>query len=198
MQAQYARGVYNYLCKRAIVIGMRMTYEQATKRYENVMRLKKDGASVKEIAQLYGITRQAIEDSIRRGPPRKDSGWSNLLTTHNLSHLQGRERARALVRIRDNFTCQDCGAVRTADEVSSYNKTVKGKTSLGKLKSLDVHHLGGMCGKNSRGYDSLEDVPNMITLCHKCHFNRPEHTTWNEEYRANRKKAREERKLSKI
>ena len=159
------------------------------------MRLKKTGATVKEIAQLYGITRQAIEDSIKRGPPRKDSGWSNLLTTHNLSHLEGRERARALVRIRDNFTCQDCGLVRTAEEVASYNK--KQKTLKGKLKSLDVHHLGGMCGKNSRGYDRIEDVPNMITLCHKCHYNRPEHNMWNEEYRANRKKAQEARKLSK-
>lgn len=75
---------------------------------------------------------------------------------------QGRERTREIVRYRDNHTCQSCG-----------HKWGKGE------RSLDVHHLGGLCGKKSLGYDSVKDLDTLITLCHKCHFNHPEHTLHN-------------------
>jgi transposase-like protein len=68
---------------------------------------------------------------------------------------QGRELTRFKVRERDNFTCQDCG-----------KKWKEGE------RHFDVHHLNGMCGKKSRGYDKLEDMDGLVTLCHKCHFNR--------------------------
>lgn len=96
-----------------------------------------------------------------------------VLGRNGLGHLKGRERARMQVRIRDNFTCQDCGLRRTHREVTRYNKKVSGLK--GKMKNLDVHHTGGMCGKNSRGYDRVEDIEGMTTLCHRCHYNRPEH-----------------------
>lgn len=80
-----------------------------------------------------------------------------------LSGKQGADRARMMVRIRDNFTCQDCSKRRTPDEV-------KGTS----LRLLDVHHLNGMCGKKK--YDSVNDLSGMVTLCHKCHFNHPEHS----------------------
>lgn len=68
--------------------------------------------------------------------------------------VSGRDLVRFRVRSRDNFTCQDCGKV-----------WVEGK------RHFDVHHLNGLCGEKSRGYDSEKDMCGLITLCHKCHFN---------------------------
>lgn len=78
--------------------------------------------------------------------------------------MTGRDYTRHLVRVRDNHTCQDCGERRTPKQVKKTKKRL-----------FDVHHLNGMCGKKSRGYDSVMDISGLITLCHKCHFNRPEH-----------------------
>lgn len=87
---------------------------------------------------------------------------------------QGRELTRHKVRFRDKFTCQSCGSVRTPEEVRSHNKKLK--TGKGKIKMFDVHHLGGKCGKKSKGYDNAKDMDTLVTLCHKCHYNHPEHT----------------------
>ncbi len=86
----------------------------------------------------------------------------------DFNHLGGRERTRVLVRIRDGFTCQSCGDFRSPLMVQDYNKKLK--TEKGKIKSFDVHHLNGECGKNSRGYDDVESLDGLVTLCHKCHF----------------------------
>jgi len=72
---------------------------------------------------------------------------------------EGRDYVRALVRQRDLYTCQDCNRVWIEGE-----------------RNFDIHHLNGECGKNSRGYDRKEDIHKLITLCHKCHFNRPDHS----------------------
>ncbi len=77
----------------------------------------------------------------------------------------GREHTRMAVRARDEFKCQDCGLVLFPDEARKLGKRL-----------FDVHHLNGLCGKKSRGYDRLSDMDGLVTLCHKCHFNRPEHT----------------------
>lgn len=74
--------------------------------------------------------------------------------------LQGRDRTRELVRIRDNHICQDCG-----------------KKWIEQKRRFDVHHLNGLCGKMSKKYDKVTFLENMVTLCHKCHYNRPEHRT---------------------
>ena len=73
--------------------------------------------------------------------------------------LSGRDYTREVVRIRDKYTCQDCQRIWNSGE-----------------RRFDVHHLNGLCGKKSRGYDSVIDISGLITLCHKCHYNRPEHT----------------------
>lgn len=99
----------------------------------------------------------------------KDVGRADLLVRLRqlgYANAEGRDRVRMLVRIRDNFTCRDCGEVRLPSECG------KGKRY---ERNLDIHHLGEMCGQNSRGYDSLDAIDDLITLCHKCHFNRPEH-----------------------
>lgn len=94
---------------------------------------------------------------------RPQSEQTQFLIEHGSN--QGRERTRMLVRMRDNFTCQDCGAVRTPEMAKKEGKRL-----------FDVHHLNGLCGKKSRGYDKEEDIGGLVTLCHKCHFNRPEHS----------------------
>ncbi len=81
----------------------------------------------------------------------------------NSKNYLGRERTRVLVRMRDDFTCQDCGAIRLPTECGNGKKY---------KRSFDVHHTNGECGKKSRAYDKTSDLSGMITLCHKCHFNR--------------------------
>lgn len=82
-----------------------------------------------------------------------------------LREATGRDYVRMKVRIRDNFTCQVCGDVRTPEETFHTG-----------ARLFDIHHLHGMCGKNSRGYDRLSDIDKLITVCHRCHFNHPEHS----------------------
>lgn len=72
--------------------------------------------------------------------------------------LQGRDVTRELVRRRDNYECQDCHK----------------KWKIGERR-FDCHHINGMCGKLTKKYESAKHISGMITLCHKCHFNRPEH-----------------------
>jgi len=79
---------------------------------------------------------------------------------------EGRERNREIVRYLYDYTCQTCGSVWEEGQ-----------------RSFDIHHLGGMCGKRTRSYDSLEDIDILLPLCHKCHFNHPEHTLKSKQYK---------------
>lgn len=152
-----------------------MTHKEAVARYNKWVALKKKGATVQEIGDMYGISRQAVSERLKKGEPKNASGdeRKGILALNGMGHLTGRNRSRMLVRIRDEFTCQDCGSMRLPEEVANHNK--KKKTLVGRIKLYDVHHTHGQCGKNSRGYDSTVDISKMITLCHKCHYNRPEH-----------------------
>lgn len=105
------------------------------------------------------------------------------LYLRNIGKNKGRERTRELVRIRDNHTCLDCGKKILTKDIIKHN--LKIKTLKTKLKALDVHHINGQCGKNSTGYDSTKNLSGMITLCHKCHFNRPEHKCKSTKFRQN-------------
>ena len=75
--------------------------------------------------------------------------------------MGGRGHNRMRVRERDNFTCQDCGEIRTPETATKQGKRL-----------FDVHHLNGLCGKKSKGYDTVSELGVLITLCHKCHYNR--------------------------
>lgn len=145
----------------------RNTFEYYKERYFIVLELRKKGVTLKEIARRYGITYQAIEYIIKKGVPIQRTRKQKIKKTidpereklmEKLYLFEGRDRNREMVRIRDNYTCQDCS-----------KKWIEG------TRRFDVHHLNGLCGKKSRGYDSVSSLETMITLCHKCHFNRPEH-----------------------
>ena len=91
----------------------------------------------------------------------------NNLTQYNLTQLTGmksgsKDRYRELVRIRDNYTCQNCG-----------KKWEKG------MRRFDVHHLdeeresaeNNPKLKNTVCKWDREHMDRMITYCHKCHLN---------------------------
>jgi len=69
-----------------------------------------------------------------------------------------RNRTRELIRIRDNFTCQKCG-----------KKWIIGQ------RRFDVHHKDFNKEKSRKADNYEKEKDNMITLCHKCHLNLPEH-----------------------
>ena len=137
-----------------------------------MLRMRQRGMTFQEIANYYGVSRQAINNRIRKGEPRNPSVRGRVYGRGH--HRKGRGRARHLVRLRDDFTCQDCRARRTLRQVQRYNSKIKGLK--GRIKLFDVHHQDGRCGKLSRGYDTTMDLDGLVTLCHRCHFNRPEHT----------------------
>mgnify|MGYP003393995069 CR=1 FL=1 len=71
------------------------------------------------------------------------------------TNLTGRDFSRELARVRDNHTCQLCFKIWRVGE-----------------RRFDMHHLNGLCGKLSTKYENTRDMlPNVLTLCHRCHFN---------------------------
>ncbi len=72
---------------------------------------------------------------------------------------QGIDFTREKVRIRDNQICQECG-----------KKWIEGQ------RKFDIHHLNGLCGKKTHKYDKVSEMGGLLTLCHKCHYNRPDHS----------------------
>lgn len=74
----------------------------------------------------------------------------------------GRDYVRELVRKRDRHTCQIA-------KIGKRSKKCKRKWKEG-MRRFDVHHINGLCGKKSRGYDRKEDMKGLITICHSCHM----------------------------
>ena len=134
--------------------------------------------TLQEIADIYKISKQRVQQIENHAPvsPKNRKRKFPII----VSKIDGRNKTRELVRIRDNFTCQDCGKRRTRLEVEIHNKNVIGLK--GRMKSFDIHHTNGECGKKSLLYDHLENMDTLITLCHKCHYNRPEHKTKSKEW----------------
>lgn len=151
-----------------------MSQLERERRYDLIMSLHKMEYSNQEVGDTLGLTNQRISQIIRAGKPVEIEIIRNPLWDRVGRDLGGRERTRTMARYRDNFTCQDCGLVRTPEEVSEHNSRLTSRK--GRIKNLDVHHLNDLCGKKSKGYDKIEDVDGLITLCHKCHYNRPEHS----------------------
>lgn len=152
---------------------------------EKIIKYRRGGLSYAEIGELNNLSRQRVYQILIASDIKRYCFFCNtqlvmgdgrkycLRCISNPEKLKGREHTRELVRVRDKHTCQDCGFVRTRWEVMKHNKKIEGLK--GKIKSLDVHHLEGACGTKSYAYDKVEDMDRLITLCHKCHYNRPEH-----------------------
>jgi len=161
-------------------------------RNQEIHNLRKNyGKNFKEIANIYNITHQRVQqicskpiiiiEKCKCGNSKtfinskfcKECLQNNKIEIRNLSRnnvlnrefyglskiLSGRDLIREKVRKRDNFTCQSCFKVW---EIGT--------------RRFDVHHLNGLCGKKSRKYDKNKDIDGLITLCHRCHFNHPQHS----------------------
>lgn len=137
------------------------TLNYMDKKTREMIRLRMSGWTYIRIGNRFGIALQNVHAKIRRATTNKEDLPKYL---HNKSS-DGRGRTRMLVRKRDDFTCQLCRDRRTPEQAKEHGKRL-----------FDVHHLNGMCGKKSRGYDRVKDMSGLITLCHKCHFNRHD---WN-------------------
>lgn len=155
-----------------------MTTEE---RLKQILELRKKKFSLRKIGSLLNISgervRQIIKGKTKKVrvalPPKKCQICDEMIIfqttdryrkycqkcSENLKHFSGRDMVREKVRMRDKYTCQKCGKIWN-DE----------------MRRFDIHHLNGDCGKYSRKYDRVCNVDGLITLCHKCHFNHPEHS----------------------
>ena len=139
-----------------------------------ILKMREGGKSFEKIGLVLGLSRQRIHQiykqihlfTVKRNCVfcKKEiiliSGREKCCSSckKGSSDLYGRNLVREKIRIRDNWTCQICGEVWT----------------LGKRR-LDVHHKDCIKEKTKQ-YDNYEiEKHNMITLCHKCHLNLPEH-----------------------
>ena len=134
-----------------------MYYEEAIKRRKKVVMMRNNKKmTYRQIGEAFGMTKQWAQKTINTPPSKK--GKTNPFWVGKPKWMScGRDRSRELVRERDGHKCRECGKSRTN-------------------RRLDVHHIHGMCGKKSRKYDPISDMELLITLCHKCHFNRHDHT----------------------
>jgi hypothetical protein len=147
-----------------------MDHKKLVNRYESILMSRRSGDTYRLISERLGISRERVRQIIVAGFPKeifcrfcgKDVGGNYKICKECFpKNIQGRGRTRMMVRIRDRFTCQECGLVRTPEMAKEQGSRL-----------LDVHHLNGLCGKMSRGYDRSSDISKLITLCHRCHFNR--------------------------
>lgn len=140
-----------------------------------MLDLRNNGLTYNKIGSIFSLSRQRIHQILkpRIKKPMVKKPMVKKLTSFVLLKekrvedpdynsagivLEGQDRVREIIRRRDNWTCQICGK--------------KWKES---QRRFDVHHID--CKKEkSKQYDIWEkEKNNMITLCHKCHLNIPEH-----------------------
>lgn len=136
-----------------------MTHAEQILRWEEWTNLHGQGMSFAEIGRRYGVSYQVVSIRLKKGIPKKREVSAEYAGVEKW-RLSGRERVRYLVRLRDEFTCQECDRKWTPGE-----------------RMFDVHHLRGLCGKKSKGYDKMKERCQLITLCHKCHFARHDHSS---------------------
>ena len=163
-----------------------MTYKQEYDRWIRILRLRWDGNTFRQIGDAVNLSHEHCrfifnnkpikkkkyvkktkkKRIAKSKPPKKIINGKHPYTSfvgyfidEPSWRMQGRERVRFLVRLRDNMTCRSCSKVWEKGE-----------------RHFDVHHLNGVCGQKSTKYDRLDEMDGLITLCHKCHFNHPEHT----------------------
>jgi hypothetical protein len=131
-----------------------------------MVNLKDKKYTYSQIGIIFGISRQRVHAIItgyssRKLHPRQITPVFDTLgrpISREGITLQGADFTREIIRRRDNYTCQICGRVWQEGQ-----------------RRFDVHHIDCDPSKTKQ-YDNLEkEKNNMITLCHKCHLNIPEH-----------------------
>ena len=143
-------------------------FQERSKRHNLIQELRNKGWTLQRIGNKLKLSRDRIRQVLNDPPKLKILAIPKPPFVPQplfLREKSGREYTRMLVRMRDNFTCQNCGITRTPEMAKMENK-----------KMFDVHHLYGLCGKKSKNYDKKEDIETLLTLCHKCHFNRHDHS----------------------
>ena len=131
---------------------------------EKVFNLYKQGFTTRQIRDIIDNERShAWVALVIQKKENKVKKIETISEEYNKKHkLSGRDYVREIIRERDNYTCQKCG-----------RKWEKGLIKI--PRRFDVHHKD--CDKEKTlQYDDLEkEKDNLITLCHKCHLNLPEH-----------------------
>ena len=124
-------------------------------RKAEIIKIRNTGLSYRKIGKLFGVSGQCIHQTLNRkykAKPFLSFPFGKIGTCGS-----GRDRIRELVRMRDNYTCQECKKVWEIGQ-----------------RRFDVHHLDekydGMGHSIPTGYDR-NNLNKLITLCHKCHFN---------------------------
>lgn len=141
-------------------------------RQKDIIKLRNQGLTLKEIGKHFKVTRQRIEQILsgKHAPKPKayyaicdicsrafssptDTKYCPTCSKGGLHSLEGRDLVREMVRARDGHQCMKCRAPWIIGS-----------------RRFDVHHLNNLCGKKSRKYDRLSEIDGLITLCHKCHL----------------------------
>lgn len=130
-----------------------------------ITELRQRRMSYRAIGKMLGVSRSRVHQldhgiNKHRIIPvtRVPSGWkpagNALISQVDSKRLSGRDFLREKVRVRDNHMCQIC---------------LK-KWKVGMIR-FDVHHLNPeMEGGNTSYSLDVENLDQMITLCHKCHL----------------------------
>lgn len=82
--------------------------------------------------------------------------WNTHFVRGTGTELEGTDRTREVVRIRDRHICQQCFRHWKIGE-----------------RRFDIHHVED-CGNLTYAYDKIGDISKLRTMCHKCHINLPE------------------------
>ena len=150
-----------------------MTEKKLEKRKKDIVKLIEKRLTYNQVGKMYGISRQRVHQIVKEFKnPKPKKPYTKLdimpktkvkIDKLNIARITGmssgsRDRVRELIRIRDNHTCQICGKVW---------KTWQ--------RRLDVHHIDCVKEKTNQCDNYEKEKDNMITLCHKCHLNLPEH-----------------------
>jgi 5-methylcytosine-specific restriction endonuclease McrA len=109
-----------------------------------VKRLRGEGLTYPEIANIFGVTPGRIGQIVR----------------DEIGGGCGRDRVRELVRVRDGHTCQIC-----------FKKWESGQTRFD-VHHLDLEEEGRSHDKNAPNRDR-KNMSRLITLCRKCHIGLP-------------------------
>jgi len=129
------------------MMGIDKDMKEKRERNRLMLKWRKQGKTIKEIAEFFGVSYYACRDIIKRVG----------------GELEGRDFIRELIREHFNHTCQNqkCGRI--------WKK--------GKRRFDIHHFGGGHWESREYTGDIITDVyEGRISLfCHKCHLNLPEH-----------------------